>query len=317
MRKLAISTLAAIVGLSATAALAEYPDRPITVINPYSVGGGTDVGIRSWQPFVEQCLGGATLVPTSMPGAAAAVGIAALHAAVPDGYTIGMANMPNLVSNHLSRPENPSFEEFVFLGSIIGVRSTINVRNDSPYKSWADAEAFFRASSTPVNVGIGGIGADDHLAGLQIERELGIDLNFIPFGGGADSRNALLGGQVEFAMMSNSESALFKDEIRPLAIAGDERSKLFPDVPTLTEVGVPVVGGSDHVITAHKDFPADALAKWRDCIVKVAADPAFLAVAVERSLSLNPMNAEQTEAFVRDQATKLGQLWATNPWITP
>jgi len=307
---------AAALALFATAASAEYPERPITVINPNSAGGGTDVGIRTWQPYVEACLGeGAALVPTAMPGAASAVGITALAKAEPDGYTIGMANMPNLVTNNLSKPDQPSFEEFVWLGNIIGVNSTLNVRKDSQFKTLAEAIEYIKGSSTPVNVGMGGVGADDHLVGLQLQKLLGVTLNFIPFGSGADSRNALLGGQVEFSLMSNVEAAGFRDEIRPLAIAAEERSDLFPEAPTFKEQGIDLVGGSTHVIGAPKGFPEEALAKWRECIQVAGKDPKFHEDAKKRSLSLNVMTGEETEAFIRAQHKLLSELWANDPWI--
>jgi len=316
MKTIFLAAGAAALALFATAASAEYPERPITVVNPNSAGGGTDVGIRTWQPYVEACLGqGAVLVPTAMPGAASAVGITALAKAAPDGYTIGMANMPNLVTNNLSKPDQPSFEDFEWLGNIIGVNSTLNVRKDSKFQTLQEAIDYIKGSSTPINVGMGGVGADDHLAGLQFQKLIGAKLNFIPFGSGADSRNALLGGQVEFSLMSNVEAAGFRDEIRPLAIAAETRSELFPEAPTFKEQGIDLVGGSTHVIGAPKGFPEEALAKWRECIQVAGKDPKFLEDAEKRSLSLNVMTAEETEAFIRAQHKALAELWASDPWI--
>jgi tripartite-type tricarboxylate transporter receptor subunit TctC len=305
-------------GLVSTAAFAEYPEKPIVVINPNSAGGGTDVGIRTWQPYVEACLGdGATLVPTAMPGAASGVGIAALNAAAPDGYTVGSTNMPNLVTNAISRSDAPSIDEFDYVGNIIGVRSSLNVRMDSEFKTFEEAVEYIKGASGPINVAMGGVGADDHLVGLQLEKALGADFNFIPFGSGADSRNALLGQQVEFAMMSNVEAAGFREEVRPLAIAAAQRSDLFPDTPTLTEKGIDVIGGSDHIISVKKGFPEDALAKWRECVQVAAKDPKFLEDAKTRNLALNVMTAEETEAFVREQDKLLRALWKEDPWIKP
>ena len=158
---LKLAAAAALV-LVPTAALADYPEKPITVINPNSAGGGTDVGIRTWQPYVEKCLGeGATLVPTAMPGAASGVGIAALHVADPDGYTVGMTNMPNFVTNTLSRADAPPVEDFDFIGNVIGVRSSINVRADSRFETWDQAVEYIKGHDGPINVGMGGVGADE------------------------------------------------------------------------------------------------------------------------------------------------------------
>jgi tripartite-type tricarboxylate transporter receptor subunit TctC len=308
--------LALCAGFVAGPALAEYPEQPITVVNPNSAGGGTDVGIRTWAPYVEECLGGnASLVPVAMPGAASAVGIAELAKAAPDGYTIGVTNMPNMVTNGLAHEVPFSIDSFEFIGNIVGVRSTLNVRQDSPFETLEDAIAHIEASSGPINVGMGGVGADDHLVGLQLEKMLGADFNFIPFGSGADARNALLGGQVEFSMMSNTEAAGFREEIRPLAVASTERTPLFPDAPTFIEKGYDLVGGSTHVISAPKGFPQEALQKWRDCVAQAAANPDFLQEAETRSLSLNIMDAAATEAFVREQSQLLTDLWESDPWI--
>lgn len=301
---------------ASTPAKAEYPEKQITVINPYSAGGGTDVGLRTWQPYVERCLGSsAVLIPTAMPGAAAAVGITALWKSAPDGYTVGMANMPNLVTNKFAKPEQPSFEDFVWLGNIIGVNSTINVQKSSRFKDLKEAVEYIKSSPTPVNIAMGGVGADDHLAGLQMQKLLGVKVNFIPFGSGAESRNALLGGQVEFAMMSNVESAGFKEEIRPLAVASAERIELLPDTPTFREQGVDLIGGSTHVIGMPKGAPEEAVAKWRECIQTAGKDPKFIEDATKRSLSLNVMTGEQTEQFIREQAKVLLELWKSDPWI--
>jgi tripartite-type tricarboxylate transporter receptor subunit TctC len=318
MRKMITLAGALALTLTSTAAFAEYPERPIVVINPNSAGGGTDVGIRTWQPYVEACIGnGATLVPTAMPGAASAVGNAALAAAAADGYTVGMTNLPNLITNKFSKPELPGIDDFVFLGNIIGVRSTINVRKDSEFKTLKEALDKFKATGGTINVGMGGVGADDHLVGLQFQKMTGIPFNFIPFGSGADSRNALLGGQVDIAFMSNVEAAGFREEVRPLAVAAVERTDLFPEAPTFKEEGFDLVGGSTHVIAAPKGFPEEAAAKWRECVQTAAKDPKFLEDAKKRNLSLAVMTAEEADKFVRDQAKLLADLWASDPWIKP
>jgi tripartite-type tricarboxylate transporter receptor subunit TctC len=250
-----------------------------------------------------------------MPGGASAVGITALATAEADGYTVGMVNMPNLVTNSFPRPDSPSIDDFVYIGNIIGVRSSINVQADSEFKSLKDAVEFLESTDGPVNVGMGGVGADDHLVGLQLQSMIDKQINFIPFGSGADSRNALLGGQVDFALMSNVEAAGFREDVRPLAIASEKRSDLWPDTPTFIEQGYEIVGGSDHVIAAPAGFPQEALEAWRTCVAEAAANPEFLADAKERALSLNIMDAAQTEAFVREQAELLRGLWDANPWI--
>ena len=316
MRMKSSLILLLLAGVAATPAAAEYPERPIAFINPNSAGGGTDVGIRTWAPYVEKCLGnGATFVVTAMPGATGAVGMTEAAKAPNDGYTIASLNMPQFVTNQIAKEMTFTVDTFDYLGNIVGVRSLIAVRPDSEFKTLADFVKFAKESGKPINVGLGGLGADDHLGGLRFEQMLGVDFNFIPFGSGADSRNALLGSQVEIAFMSNSEAAQFRDEIRPLAIAAAERDPLYPDTQTFKEAGYDLISGSDHIIGVPKGAPAEAETKLANCISQAAKDPAFLAEAKKRSLSLNIMDAKQTDAFVREQDKIFRDLWATNPWI--
>jgi putative tricarboxylic transport membrane protein len=310
---LAAAFSASVLALPAAAA---YPDHPITFINPNSAGGGTDVGVRTWAPYVEKCLGdGATFVITAMPGATGAIGMSEAAKAANDGYTVASLNMPQFVTNQIAKEMPFTVDTFDYIGNIVGVRSVLAVRPDSEFKTLDDFVKFAKATDAPINVGIGGLGADDHLGGLRFEQMIGEDFNFIPFGDGAQSRNALLGQQVEIAFMSNSEAAQFRDEIRPIAIASAERDALYPDTATFKEQGYDMVSGSDHIIGTPKGAPEDALTKLRTCVAQAAADPAFLADAKKRALSLNIMDAAATEAFVRDQERILRELWKTEPWI--
>ncbi len=125
--------------VAATPAVAEYPERPIAFINPNSAGGGTDVGVRTWAPYVEKCLGnGATFVITAMPGATGAVGMSEAAKAANDGYNLASLNMPQFVTNQIAKQMTFTTDTFDFLGNIVGVRSLIAVRPDSQFKTLED-----------------------------------------------------------------------------------------------------------------------------------------------------------------------------------
>jgi tripartite-type tricarboxylate transporter receptor subunit TctC len=299
-----------------TPALAEYPDKPITYILGYSPGGGSDVGVRTWAPYAGTCLGnGASFTVVNMPGASGAIGTAAAEKAPADGYTLTNLNLPQFVTNTISKGQPSDIDKFDYLGTIVGVRSALAVKTGSEYKTLKDFLDYAKSSDQPINVGIGGIGADDHLAGLRFANMIGENFNFIPFGDGASARAALLGGQVTISFLSNSEAALFKDEVQPLAIAGEARTPLWPDVPTFKESGYDLIAGSDHLIGTPKGAPAEVLTKLRDCIAKVAVDPAFLADAKKRGMALNVMDAKASEAYVREADKIFTEVWAKTPWL--
>lgn len=296
-------------------ASAEYPERPITFIIGYSPGGASDITARTWLPYMQDCLGGASIVIEMRPGAGGSIGMTELALAAPDGYTIGQTTVPDLVSQRFGKEAVWMIGSFDYIGNISGASSTLTVRTGSPLASWEDFLAAAKSASTPVNVGIGGTGNDDHLAGLQLAEKAGVKLNLIPFGSGAETRVALLGGHVDLALMSSGEFGRDAGEIRPLIIAREERSPALPDTPTFREKGLDIVMGSRLVLAAPKGVPAEALEKWRACTAKVAADPGFVADAEKRAVPVLPMDAAATEAFVEETSATLSAMWEADPWI--
>src|SRR5690606_22239663 len=106
-----------------------------TFIVPFSAGGNADLGVRTVEPYLESCLGGADIVVVNKPGANGAVGFAEIAAAPADGYTLGLLNTPNYYIHPIVKESPWTIDSFTLLGSIVGSVSTINVRPDSPLKS--------------------------------------------------------------------------------------------------------------------------------------------------------------------------------------
>ena len=164
MRKAAI-WIGLMAAVLPTPALAEYPERPITYIIGYRAGGASDIAIRTWAPFMEKCLGnGAALVIEMRPGAGGSIGMTDLALAAPDGYTMGQTTVPDLISQRFGKDPKWSKDSFDYIGNISGASSTLTVRQDSEFKSFADFFAAAKAGPAPLKIGIGGIGNDDHLA---------------------------------------------------------------------------------------------------------------------------------------------------------
>ena len=106
--------------LSAGAALAEYPEKPIEVIVGYSAGGGTDVMARTAAPFIEKYLGeGASLVVKNMPGASGQIGVTEAANADPDGYTLGTFNLPGMMARTIDREADYDRDSFTYLANVV------------------------------------------------------------------------------------------------------------------------------------------------------------------------------------------------------
>lgn len=297
----------------ATPALAEYPERPVTLLIPFSPGGGSDTGARTYEPYLEQCLG-QDVVIVNKPGAGGELGFAELAQAEPDGYLIGYLNMPNMATGAITKDAPWTIDSFEYVGNVIGSRVTLSVPNDSPIQNLDELVAMGKEQG-PLALSVSGIGGDDHLMALRFSKLAGFDFNVIPFGDGASSRAALMGGHVQVGSMSNSEAALYQDAFRTLGVMDNERSSFLPDVPTFAEQGYDIVGGSTQVIGAPAGTPEEVVQKWSDCLGQVVNDPAFLEDAKTRALPLAYMTADETEAFVREENEQLKTLWETDPWI--
>lgn len=308
--------LAASAALAALAlpAAAAFPEKPITFIIPYGPGGTSDVGARTWGPFMEECLG-ETIVFVNKPGAGGEIGFTELASSPADGYTIGALNVPNFPAGTITKPDAKyKLDSFALLGNIYGSIVSINAQRGGTYKTLAEVVDAAKAG-TPINMAISNFGADDHIKMLDFMKQAGVTFNFIPMADAASSRNAIMGGHVDVAGLSMTEVAGFQDQIQTLAIASPERRPELPDVPTFTEQGYNLLGGSNHVIGAPAGTPQEAVDKLAGCFAQVAADPEFQKAAAERALLLNVMNAEETTEWVKEESATIQALWDSDPWI--
>src|SRR3712207_2147599 len=167
------------------------PDRPVTMIVAFAAGGGTDTAARTLARFMEKDLGQSVVV-VNRPGAGGEIGWSELARARPDGYTIGFTNTPNIVTVPIERQARFRLEDFSPIANIVDDPGGIWVLADSPWRSLNELlEAARRAPGT-LGYGTTGVGSDDHLAMLALERQTGAKFLHVPFAGSSQVRTALL-----------------------------------------------------------------------------------------------------------------------------
>ncbi len=252
--------------------------------------------------------------PAAEASSAPRPGFNALATAETDGYTLGQLTTPGFVTLDFTTPMPFTLESFEIVGNMVGVSSVIAVQKNGRFDT---LQAFLDAakeSTQPINVGVGSIGNDDHLAGLQFMALSGLKFNLIPFGDNSQTRNALLGGHVDVAMMSNAEIGRFVEDLKPLAIAANERDEKLPEVPTFKELGFNLIAGTTHIVGIPKGAPQEIIAKWQECFAKVSTDPGFLAEAENRSVSVMYMDAAQASRHVASQEQEYRALFEKHPW---
>jgi tripartite-type tricarboxylate transporter receptor subunit TctC len=291
-------------------------ERPIQVIVPFPPGGGTDVNIRAMTSHFERHLPGARFVVINRPGAGAEIGYTATAQAAPDGYTIGTVITPSLQTVTIERQPRYRLEDFAYLGTIVEDPGGFHVAPDSPFRTAADLVEHARARPGTVAVGTAGIGSDDHLLMIGLERAAGIRLNHIPFAGQAPTVTALIGGHIQVASMNMGESvALIRERrVRPLAAAGPARFAMTPDVPTFREAGYPLDTGVVRSLVVPAATPRAVQERLAAMIAATMRDPAWIAEAERLFVPLRYRDPEETRALVFREAESLRAVWRERPW---
>lgn len=307
--------LAAAILVSASAAFAEYPEKPITVIVGYSAGGGTDVMARNVAPFVEKYLGeGASVVVKNKPGASGQIGITEVANAKPDGYTIGTYNLPGMMARTLDRKADYSADSFTFLANIVNDPNVIVTSKKTGIETLEALISTAKEAPGSITVGMSSLGGDDHLALTKFMDKTETEFMIVPFKGSAPARTAILGGHVAAGVLNVSEVAKFKGELNVLGIAQKDRSEFAPDVPTMMEQGVDLVNGSMRGFVAPKGMPADVEAKLMAAFEKASQDPELLE---KMRATANPVSVALAEDFEKlngELYDLAKQIWETTPW---
>jgi tripartite-type tricarboxylate transporter receptor subunit TctC len=317
MKKL-FAAAAAMTLLASGSALAQFPERPITMIVAYSAGGGTDIAARTLVPFIEKHLGdGASITVVNRPGAGGEVGFTEVSRARPDGYTIGFINTPNLLTIPIQRQARYSLETLTPIANIIYDPGAFSVLPSAGFSDLAGLVEYAKANPNTVTYGTTGIGSDDHLAALAFERATGVELEHVPFPGNVDVRAAVLGGHIMMASMNVSETIADHEEGRLVLLGqmAEERWEGAPEIPTFQEQGFDVILGSDRGIGAPAGIPDEARDALSEAVGKAVADPEFRERAAQQDLALSFQDSEAFRAHLEALDGTFRELWAEQPWV--
>ncbi len=282
-KKTRCKTLAAILCLFAATAMmiaseaqAGYPEKPISYIISFNPGGESDVTARLQESHLEKFLG----VPVNIshkPGGGGAVAWSEFQrTAKPDGYTIIGVNIPHIIGQPMLR-KDAGYETDGF-DLIMWFHFTPNaliVRNESPFQTLEDFIKYAKENPKAATVGGSGSFSANHLETLRLERAAGVQLTYVPHTGTGPVVPALLGGHITAAMGYSMLGVQYKDQVRVLAVAADERVETLPDAATFKELGYDIVGGAFRGVAAPKGTApetVETLAKAFSDTNKIIAD---------------------------------------------
>ncbi len=278
--------LAGVAAVSAAVLLAlpaqaeeKYPSKPITLIVPWPPGGSTDLVMRALSRVAEKDLG-QSIVIDNKGGAGGTLGPATMAATgKPDGYTI--AQMPITVFRFPSMKGRDvtwdPVKDFSYIIHLTGYTFGITTKADGPYKTWQDIVTFAKANPGKVTYATPGAGTSLHIGMEMIADAAGIKLTQVPFKGGAETNAAVLGGHTTLQADSTGWRPLVDaGQLRLLALWTDKRSKFWPDVPTLKEIGYPLVFDSPFGIAGPKGMDPKVMKRLHDAYQKALADKEVL-----------------------------------------
>jgi tripartite-type tricarboxylate transporter receptor subunit TctC len=317
LRKL-LAAVALAAAIAPGLAQAAYPEQPIKMVVAYGAGGGTDIIARVIAQSISKHLGNnASIVVVNRPGAGGAIGFAEIARAPADGYTIGFINTPNVLTIPIERKSNFHWQEFDLLGNIVDDPGNFSVHADSPYRTLKELVAYAKANPGAVTYGTTGIGSDDHISALMLERAAGIKMTHVPFKGAAEVHNAVVGKQITVAAMNIGEALQYAkggSAIRQLGQMSTARTALAPNVPTFKEQGYDIVMASLRGIGAPKGLPPAIREQLVAAIQKAVADPEFQAKAANYFAPLRYLAPSPYAAELAESEAGFKQLWQAMPW---
>jgi tripartite-type tricarboxylate transporter receptor subunit TctC len=299
-------------GVGTFAAAQGFPVKPLRVIVPQPPGGGFDTVARLLADRLGKQLG-QTVVVENRPGSGTLVGTEAASKAAPDGYTLLMGSVSNIVLNmglYKSLPYD-SLRDFEPVGLAVSYSYTLVGRKDLPFSSLKDVVAYARANPDKLTYASGGNGSGQHVLAAVLWQVAGVKLVHVPYKGAQAAYQDLLGGRVDmfFDLSSTARAQVDAGQVKALAVSGAQRNPMHPDIPTITETGVATLElESWFGYFAPSKTPSDVLDKLRVELSKVIEQPELVETFRKGGGKAMNLNVAQTRAIVQSDVQRWTRL---------
>lgn len=298
-REFVLATLGAS-ALAATGPLfaQSWPERPITFICPWPAGGTADQSMRALCTVAGKLLGQPIAVE-NRAGASGMIGAKALASARADGYTIGQIPISVTRFSQLGSLQADPRKDYTYIARTSGQTFGIAVPANSPFKTLKDFVAAAKARPGQVTYAHAGVGGATHVGMEEFAGVAGIQLNHVPYKGGAEALQGVLGGHVDALADSSSWAPHVEaGKLRLLATWGEQRTARFKDVPTLRECGYDVVVDAPNGIGAPRGLDPAVAARLREAFRAAVASPEFKSVAEKLDAPLLYLDGPDYEKYV-------------------
>ena len=307
----AIAALAAM-SLAGTASAQNFPERPITLVNPYSAGGPADLLARTIGGEASKTLG-QPIVVENKPGAGTAIAASFVARSKPDGYTLFIGGSPShIVTPALVKDANyDGIKDFAPVALVASVPNVLVVPADRPWKNVKELVAAAKAADGSMTFGSVGVGSLPQFLGLLLQQKTGARLTHVPYKGAAPTVVDLLAGNVDMAFLNIAPvlAHVKGGKLRALAVANNNRSDKLPDVPTMAEAGFDGIEMSTwYGISAPAGTPRPVVDALHGAIAKALKSPNVKEKLSGAGMEITPMSPDEFEAHVKADSTRMLEL---------
>jgi tripartite-type tricarboxylate transporter receptor subunit TctC len=285
-----------------------YPNRTIEIVVSYGAGGSTDLVAREIAQKMQNRFGRPVVV-LNKPGASGTIGATYAAHAAPDGYTLYAGYTSEMVVvPQLSKDVKYSIDDFTPI-AVTGIVPVVLIASRNIHAGTLKALIEeIRAAPGKYTYG-GSLGSPSHIMGSWLNRLYGLNTVHVPYRGGAQSVADVMGGHIDmfYAGVAVAKAAIDSGSVKALAVTGDTRSTVLPDVPTFKEAGVADFDlASWTVLVAPKGTPANAIALLRPATLQALADPTVRATLAAQGVE--PSATQDVTAFLANEHEKFGRV---------
>jgi tripartite-type tricarboxylate transporter receptor subunit TctC len=303
MRETMIAVAAALIALTGSAAAQDWPTRPLTLVVPFTAGGGVDVSARIQSQRMGELLGQSIIIE-NVAAAAGMAGGQRVAKAAPDGYTFLIGNTGTHAYNQslYKKPLYNATTEFQPVGLMTESPRALIARKDLPASNLKELIAYLKANEKTAQFGSAGVGSGTHLPCVLFNLAIGANVTHIPYRGEGPVLQDLIGGRIDYmcATMQTGAAQVKDGNVKGIAVMAGKRVPIIPDVPTTGEQGLPGVEASVwNAFFFPRGTPEATVRKLNKAMSDTLDDPAIRKRLEELGLGIVPPERRSPEYLAK------------------
>lgn len=292
----------------AAAQSGSYPANAIQLVIPYPPGGSEALGRKIAATMAKNI--GQSIVINNIPGASTQIASVKVKDAKPDGYTMYVSSPPEFATGpafYANLAFDPQ-KDFTLVSYHAEAPYLLLISAKLPVKTYDEFLAYLKKNPNDVRFGSYGPLSQVDILARRFKKDTGINFDIVPYAGGAPAFNALMAGEIQavFATPIPTRGFIADNRMIPVAVTTEKRSKRFPNVPTLKEVGLPIVDSASYGIVGPRNLPQPIVEFWSREWTKAMNDPETKAFIEDMGVEIVASSPEQFRTWVADNT----KLWA-------